>query len=242
MAIKTKQIDWTQYASIKITGQAGAGASTVVTASITTALSTAGRGNVSVPLQVSTSGGVGVITAPPDNRVEIFANGTKNKITVAGNELFGRLTESGGAYTLTYFSLVAGAETATNLPASSTIDFDFIYCFDAARLPINAITAQVTRNVSSDPSGGGATPSYVVREQLTVTATNTVSSLSKTPTSVSVVVLEVNEASYHSFGGANAFFSVNLGTKAITWNPTAPRGFILETTDTVIADYTTIDP
>lgn len=141
MAIKSKQIEKNLATSIQISAFSGAGADDVVTSVITTALSTAGNGGVSVPLQVSTSVDViGVITSSPNNRVEIWNATTKDKINdVNGEEVFGRLTQSGGVYTLTYFSLnpTTGAETAHTLAATS-IDFEFNYRFDFERFPTDA--------------------------------------------------------------------------------------------------------
>lgn len=230
--IKSKQIEKFLAASIQITGFTAAGADDVVTSVVTTALSTAGNGGVSVPLQVSSGvEGLGVITTAPSNRIEIWANATKDKINDgAGEEVYGRLTESGGVYTLTYYSLnsTTGAETAYSFSSSTSIDFEFNYRFDFARFPTDAPIQVQTRNVTQDPAGAGR----LHAEKLTVTAQNTISNLTYTPTSASTVCLIVNEANYYTFSPAP--FSV--AGKAITWNA-SNAGFNIETTDVVIASY-----
>jgi len=234
MAIKSKQIEKNLSASIQIAGFSAAGADDVVTSAITTALSTAGNGGVSVPLQVSSNiDTIGVITASPNNRVEIWDNTTKDKIVdSSGEEVYGRITESGGVYTLTYYSLNAstGVETAYSFGNTTSIDFEFNYRFDFARFPTDAPIAVGARNVTQDPGGSGK----VYTEKLNVTAQNTIADLAKTPTATSNVMLYINGVVYDTF--ATASFSVS--GKAITWSA-ANSGFNVETTDRVVAKYTT---
>lgn len=233
--IQSKQVNKILEACIRVSAFTADGASDVVTTPITTALSTAGNGGVSVPLQVSSSvTTVGVVTASNLNRIEIYNATTKAKISDgSGNEVYGRLTESGGVYTLTYYSLVSGSETAYTSFSSQSIDFEFIYRFDFERLPSSAAVGVKQRNVSDDPNASAG--STVVVEQLTVSGTNTIANLSYTPTAATNVILFVNGVAVNAFGGASAPFSIS--GVAITWDA-GDAGYSVETTDQVIAHYT----
>ena len=105
---KAKQISKLLAAQIRVAGFAASGSSNVVTTPITSALSTAGDGGISVPLQVSASSGLGVVTAAPNNRIEIYDATSKAKISSAGFEVYGRLTEAAGVIpSVTSLCLVA---------------------------------------------------------------------------------------------------------------------------------------
>lgn len=234
--IKRKQIDAIFSAPIRINNFTGSTGSNTVTTQITSVLNTAGRGSVSVPLQVSSGEEVvGVITTGANNRVEIWANATKDKIKdSSGEEVYGRLTESGGVYTLTYYSLntTTGAETAYTL-SSTAIDFEFNYRYDFNRLPADFATALTSRNVQQDPASSGAT---LFAELLTITALNTINDLTKTPSSTTSIEFIVNGLSEDTF--ANSGFSVT--GKAITVNATNLR-YNVETTDRIVARYLTLE-
>jgi hypothetical protein len=235
---RRKQIQDAIFAAfVRIAGFAANGASTAVTTAITTALSTAGEGGVSVPLQVSaSSGAVGVIASGANNRVEIYNATSKEKIKSAGgDEVYGRLTEAGGVYTLTYYTLPAsGTEAGYTFGSSTNIDFEIAYRFDFARLPGDAIIGVTTRNVDQDVPGQGRP----FAEKLTVTATNTVNSPTKIPLNAETFELVVNGVSVDTFDGSSAAFSINLSTRAITWDA-GDAGYSLETSDRVIARYFT---
>ena len=226
--VHNSQIDQLLYAYVRVNGFTASSTSTNATTAITTAVSTAGKGGVAVPLQVASASAVGVITTGSDNRVEIYDATTKQKISDDSNEVYGRITESAGVYTLSYYTLVAGVETASTVAQS--IDFEFIYNFDFGRLPINALTAVKARNISDDPSSSSGS---LFDEVLTVTALNTVSDLTKTPTGT--VKLFVNGQAVSSL--TTAFTVVG---KAITWNATN-SGYALRTTFEVIASYNTLE-
>jgi hypothetical protein len=169
--------------------------------------------------------------------VEIYNATSKDKILAAnGEEVYGRLTEATGAYTLSYYTLDnTGAEAAYTFGAATNIDFEFIYRFDFARFPTDGVIGVSARNISNDPSGSGGS---LYREQLTVTATNTLSNVTKTPINANVFTLAINGVTYDTFGGGAARVSVNLSTKAVTWS-SSNAGFSIDTTDRVIAEYTT---
>jgi hypothetical protein len=237
--LAAKQIRKTLAAPIRLSGVSVTGDSATITSQVTTALSSAGDGGVSVPLQVSVSNGLGVVATAPSNRCEIYDATSKGKIVSATNEeVYGRVTEAGGVYTLSFFTLESGTETDYSFPSAADIDVEFNYRFDFARLPTDALIAIGTRNISQDPATAIGQKTF--REQLTVTATNAVSDLTKTPVNATAIELIVNGQEVDSFGGSNAAFTVNLSTKAVSWSATN-AGFNLDTTDRVIAVYSTIE-
>lgn len=234
--IQSKQIEHIESAYVRIAGFSATGASNNATTAITTALSTAGRGGVSVPLQVSTSENVvGVITTGSFNRVELWNGTTKQKMSDStGNEVFGRLTQSGGVYTLTYYTLQSGTETAFTFASATTVDIEFAYRFDFHRVPADSAIGVKQRNIDDDSDGGGGD---IFQEQVTVTALNTLAALTKTPVASTAVVLLVNGIAYSPTGGSAPF---TVSGKTITWSP-ANATFDIETTDRVIAHYPTFE-
>ena len=107
---------------------ATSGVSVDVTTWVTTALGTAGVNGGSVAVQVAANDTTpGIKTG---DIVEIYDSATWDKINDwNGNEVYGRITESAGVYTLSFYSLVAGTETAYTI-ATWNIDFIFTYQFD----------------------------------------------------------------------------------------------------------------
>jgi hypothetical protein len=233
--IKSKQVERILAAPVRLSGLtiATTTSSTVVTTPVTTALSTAGDGGVAVPLQVSSSNGLGVVTTGASNRVEIYLAASKDKILATnGEEVYGRLTEASGIYTLSYFTLPnSGTEAAYTFPAGQSIDAEIVYRFDFARLPTDAIVAMKSRNIADDASGAGGSP---FGESIAVTATNTLALLTKTPTAQSTVQLIVNSTQQEPG------FDYTISARTITWIP-ASAGFALATIDRVYALYNTLE-
>jgi hypothetical protein len=227
--LQSKQVFKLVSGWIRVSGFTASGTSGVVTTVVTNALSTAGEGGVSVPLQDASASQVGVLVSG-NNRVEIYDATTKLKIKdLDGNEVYGRLTSSSNVYTLTYYVLVNGVETSYSF-TSTSIDFEFIYRFDFERVPPDFAVTISTRNVAQDPSGSGGT---VKRESLAVTGTNTINSLTKTP--LNGVTLLVNGQGESSAGSPAPF---TVSGKAITWSA-SNAGYSLATTDKVVAVYET---
>jgi hypothetical protein len=121
------------YIGVQGTISSGANASKIVTAEILAA-SPSGTpgGSVSV---------AGIVTTIPNNKVQIRSSANQQPIESAPGEsdIYGRLTESGGIYTLSYFYDAAGVETAFTMPADVAIDILFPESVDFADLPFNAI-------------------------------------------------------------------------------------------------------
>jgi len=209
--------------------------SSIVTGAITTALSTAADDGGAVPLQVSANRTQeGVVVANPKNRVEVVVNATQLHIDDgSGNEVYGRITEAAGVYTLSLYSLVAGVETPFVAPATA-IDFAFPYRFTADHYPTDAGIMFPVSMVENDPSQAFSSQALYT-ERLTVTAPNTVTDLTETPDVVANIILFVNGIAVDSLGGGSAAFTVAGST--ITWSA-VNAGYALATTDVVLAQYT----
>ncbi len=228
---QAKQIKKYISAPIRINNLSVSGTSFDITASITSVLTTSGFNGGSIALLPSASELVtGIIVSGTNNRVEIYKSSTKLKIKGPGGELYGRITFASSIYTLSFYTLVSGVETAYNLPLDS-IEFEFNYRYEFKDLPTDALIGIVTRNINQDlPSSGD-----LVTESLTVSGINLVSDLSSAPDTSSNITLIVNGQEFNNLTVSSAFSVV--GT-AVTWIP-LNAGFDLEITDKVIARYTT---
>lgn len=86
--------------------------------------------DVSSIFGASTPGGgsatVGILTTAPDNKVYIVDEDTQTFLEDAeGDRVYGRLTESAGVWTLSYYTNEAGVETSYSIP--SPVDIAIIY-------------------------------------------------------------------------------------------------------------------
>lgn len=235
---KRKQIDWVMSAGVNVVGfTTSAASSDNVTATVTSALSGAGRGGTSVPLTIS--GGEdsqGVIASGDYARIEIETAGNKDKIAADAdnNEVYGRLSESTGTYTLSYFYLDdAGVEQTYTFGVATDINFTFNYRFTAAKIPADAIIGQQGIQISQDPGGNRQ---KVKKERLIVTGLNSLSNLTTTIAEPSQLKLIINGVVYHSGTGE----PVTLTGQTPGWNPAAfgsQNAWDIETSDSVFAEY-----
>lgn len=76
----------------------------------------------------------GVVTSTPGNRVEVIDNQFREIEDSAGLKVYGRITESSGTWTLSFFVNSAGTETAFSLP-SQNIRILFMEVFTQATRP-----------------------------------------------------------------------------------------------------------
>lgn len=222
---------------LRVNAFAATGLNDVVTTPITTLLGSAGDLSVSVPLQVSTyNSGTqteGLITTGTGNKVEVYHSTTKEKLDDnQGNEVYARITEAGGVYTLTYYSLINGVETAFDI-GTTTIDFEFLYRFEFHNLPVNFAVAIQSRNVDDD---GGSDNGRLVVEQVTVSSTNTLANLTYTPDVPSNVQLSVNGKLEDTLGGSG----LSIAGKVLTWTA-GTIGYNCLTSFRVVAQYTTLE-
>jgi len=125
--VQKKQIDNNKIGQMFVSGFAAAGTSDIVTDELVIAAS---NDNVTVIPSTGVEISLGFLVTNPLNKIKIVSNATKSLIgDLNSNEIFGRLTEVAGVYTLSYFSIQNGTETAVTL--SQTIDFfpEFNYKF-----------------------------------------------------------------------------------------------------------------
>lgn len=231
MSVQAKQINKLLQGWVGVLGLSSAGGtSDTITTALTTALNTAGNGGVSVPLQVGSNAQMGVNTSAGFNTTPIYQGGSKDVyLDAAGQEVYGKLTNSGSTWTLSYFSIVGTTETAFAMPASAAIDFEIPYVFTFDALPMTAITSLVNRHMAPDPSANGQ---RFQPDALTVTAANTLSALSRAYAGPYAALI-VNGVTYTNFGASPPF---TVSGMAVTWNA-ANAGFALATTDEVKAIY-----
>jgi len=241
MSVQPKQIAKNLSSWVRVSNFSVSGDDADVTTPVTTALSTAGEGGVSVPLQpLGGSNLIGVHeTTGQLNRCNVYDHDTLMPIAdVEGNEVYGRMTEAGGVYTLSFYVLDGGTETVYSFASANDIDFEFAYRFDFARLPANALIAINGRNVGDDPAATGGTQ---FQESITITSNGqTAFTLSKSPTASFVVTVYLNGVAYQPVGGAPPISVGGAGNKTVTWS-NANAGFATETTDTFIASYPTFE-
>jgi len=190
-----------------------------------------------------TSGGsdtvAGVIASTPHNKVYLREAGTGHQIVdaVNGTSVFARLTESSGAWTLSYFSLVNGTEVAFDFTGhpmvGSNINFRWCEVVQAANYKATSIVYAGEGVDEYDAGASSASAHHHINDPITVTANGQISlTLANEPKDVADVVLIINTATYNS----PESFTV-VGT-TLTWTATAANGgFDLETTDKVVAQY-----
>jgi len=211
---------------------AGGGSDTISTP-LATLASTATRQGGSLPLQSanlnSGSEAQGFVVTTPLNKVELRQSNGQHVLDSNGDDVYGRLTVSGSTWTVAYYSLVNGVETAYTGMASATVLTMLIPAFfTLANYPYTSDFIVADVSVDSDVSNVGK---RATSQALTIATSNTIPSLSQTPTGE--VRLVVNGVSYSSLD-TTPLFSVSGTT--ITWN--AANGFTLPVGANVIAYYT----
>src|SRR5574337_631597 len=87
-------------------------ASANVTTVTTSALTSAGYNGVAVTLAASTAETTAGVIVSGNNKVEVYKSSDKTKLSYFSEEVYGRVTESSGTYTLSLYSLQSGVETA----------------------------------------------------------------------------------------------------------------------------------
>ena len=210
-----------------------------------TAIPSASSATITSLFSGKTSGGssttAGVFTTVPHNKIFMREADTGKAIESGsnGSTVFARLTEATGTWTLTFYILVAGIETAYDFSADydggahplAGDNFDFRWC-ESVQISDSAPTAIVYAGEGIDEfDPSSPTAHQHVRETIVVTSNGqTGFALSQTPKDVNDVMMEVNGVAYEN--GAGKDFSVS-GTTA-TW---LDNDFTLETTDEVIFEY-----
>lgn len=236
--IAGKQINRLLSGYLRLSGFTANGSSNNITSTLTSFLATAGYNSVALAVVPSAGPGVaGIATTSPINRVEIFDDNNKNKLTDTSEEIYGRITEASGVFTLSYYYQDSnGLETIHNFPVATVIDIEFVYRFQFGELPTDAFIAVIARNVVMDPQGGGTSGALFI-EQLNVTSTDTVANLTYQPSIIANVFLFINGKQESTLGITPSF---GMSGKQVNWN-FANAGYHIATTDLVVVQYTTHD-
>jgi hypothetical protein len=95
---------------------------------------------INAQMSGKTAGGgvsaLGVITLAPDNKVMLFNNVNGESFEDAeGQKVFGRVTESAGTWTLTYYTNEAGVETSYSFGSAVDIQLFFLEVFSLSTRP-----------------------------------------------------------------------------------------------------------
>lgn len=226
--LQAKQIEKFTYGRMGIIGFAATGLSDVVTTQISSAAS-----SDSVPVQVGSSTTEGFITTGTDNKALVVDTTSKQAIDDGlGNEVYARLTEAAGVYTLSYYSIQSGSETAVDI-GTVTIDFFINYSYSFKNLPVNVLTRVNSTLVGEDPDNQSGRP--IRNEKVTVTGANILANLAKNPIANSVALYINGKA--ETEGASEAFTRVG---KVLTWSAVNAE-YALATTDDVVAHYNTLE-
>ena len=226
--IHGKQVDQKFLADFQLRGVTlGAlGGSVDVTAGIATWAATGARNGTSVPMQLSANIDVEGVVVSANLLVQINENPSglvPKDATDNDKEIFGRVSEAAGVYTVTFYKLDAlGVDEAIDLPAAN-YDFILFYCFPLHKVPANALIGLGRKDVSQDPVTAGV-PKI---ERVAVTALNVIAPITFLPKAGSVRV-EVNGVSYAEVTHSG----ITVTGQAIAWAPLLML-FDLETSDTV---------
>ncbi len=144
-----KQIDNNKIANQIVAGFVASGNNDVVTSELVTAAAVDG---VTVIASDGSESSLGFLVTIPNNKIKIIDNISKTLIAdLNSNEIFGRLTESSGVYTLSYFSIQSGIETVVVI--NQTIDFLPAYNYALKDFPFNSAIRLInsTLNVVAFP-------------------------------------------------------------------------------------------
>lgn len=179
---------------------------------------------------------IGVYTQAPQNKVYLREKAGGKAIadgTAQNNQVYARLTELAGVWTLSFFTAPNGVETAFNFTGHADLgkEFDYRWC-ETIQLANAMPTAVVDVGESIDEilATSPAVHNHI-QETIPVAANGQkVFTLSQTPKDDNDVVLTVNGLRYNN--GAGKDFTV-AGT-ILTWTD---QSFAMETTDSVVVDY-----
>ena len=206
-----------------------------VASDLTTAAATGGNDGVAVTDVPSTAFDVaGWGVTAPENYVLISDDTSRAALSdSSGREIFSRITEDTGVYTLSHYVLIAGVETPYAFTSAQSIKFIPPYNFELDDYPFDADARVLNARLLEDASGG-IVPDFAEAESNTVTGDDTFSALANTPLSGAKVTLIINSETYME----DVHFT-RSGT-ALTWTFTkgSPNfGFTVKTTDDVHAYY-----
>jgi len=184
------------YIGIQGTLSSGTNVSKIVTTEILAA-SPSGIPNGSEALS-------GIVTTMPNNKVQIRNTATQQPIESApgGADVFGRLTQAAGVYTLSYLYVAAGVETAFTMPADVGIDILFPESIDFNSLPFNAIVNGVSF-VDGLPADHQHTLASIPEVTVSLTDLNDLATLAQLAAATGSALIGVDDSGMTNLVGAD---------------------------------------
>ena len=156
--IAAKQISKLIGSYVKVSNITTVGTSINITTTLTTALLTAGYNGGPVPVvHSSNEASMGVITSSNNNVVFLFNAVTKEKVYYNGNQIYGRIVNPllyPSYYTIIFYYLNSGVETAYTFLTNITLDYEIPYRFLLKDAPTDGIINNKVRFMPDDCSGG----------------------------------------------------------------------------------------
>ena len=135
--VKSKNINTLIGSTVDITGITLSSGVNNIAATLTTQLSTAGNLGLALSLTESTNQSTeGVITNTPFNKVEIFRTSSRAPILSGNYKVFGRITKSGAAWNLTYYTNESGVDTPYTFPIATNCYIKLPYRFQVEDIPV----------------------------------------------------------------------------------------------------------
>ena len=227
----SKTIEKLMASYVYLSGVSIASSTSDITSALSTALGSASTSGGGVPVQNSDEAN-GVDGVLMDTlRLPVVDGTSLEPMTddTTNNEIFGRLSESSGAYTLDLRTLTDAGVEQDAVIADGTVTCGIPYVFKFVDYPADSAIRFSAYQVGQDSAASGG---RIFKELVSVTATDTLASLSNTPFDLTLVSCNVDGHLEDVAGGA---FSVS--GSAITWIPAAAE-YSLETSDKVIVGYT----
>lgn len=162
-----EQINNNKISNQIVTGFVASGNNDIVTSQLVTA---AAVDNVDVIPSTGVESSLGFIVTTPDSKLKIIDSTSKSLIgDLNSNEIFGRLTESSGDYTLSYFSIQSGTETAVSI--TRTIDFFPCYNYALKDSPFNSnvrLVNSISNVVAQAPSFLAVTADVTINQHFDI--------------------------------------------------------------------------
>ncbi len=184
----------------------------------------------------------GVYTTNPNNKIFLRESATGRALasdSADGSSVFGRLTESAGTWTLSFFTLIAGVETAYDFSADydggahplAGDNFDFRWC-ESVQIKDSSPTAIVYAGEGIDEFDPSSPTNHQhITETVAVTSNGqTGFALSQTPKDAADVIMTINGVEYEY--GVGKDYTISGST--VTW---LDNDFTLATTDEVRFSY-----
>lgn len=227
--LKSKQVDKFLSAFLGLSGVTVTSASSVnVTSALTTLLASAGDQGIAVPLQQASSSQQGLITSGTTNKVEVWDT-DNDRIVVAGNEVFGRLSFSTPNYLVSFYTEDNGVETL--VPINQAVILAIPYRFSFESYPQDS--SLIWRSLDLDGDKGAGNLGVEVDEVLTVTGNNTFAALAHSAIQTGTARMTVNgQTLYHG-----THFTITGTAIAISGGQSTAIGFTIATTDYCVLTY-----